>query len=218
MNVMNLEELRTAAQEDIRQLRREITHLDQASIDLLLTRARSHYKWQNRPVTDAQIRQMYDMVKMGSTSMNSCPARFVFINTDEGRERLSKSLKPANVPKVMGAPLTVIVAWDTEFWKELPKLFPHEDRRHLFEGKEDYCHDTAYRNSTLQGGYLMMAARAIGLDVGAMSGFSNKAVDEEFFANTTLKSNFLVNIGYADESALFQRLPRFDFEEVCSFA
>ena len=218
MTTMSLEEQREAAQEDIRSLRKEIAHLGKPAIDLILTRARSHYAWQDKPVTDEQIRQMYDMVKMGSTSMNTCPARFVFVNTNEGRERLSKALKPANVPKVMGAPLTVIIAWDTDFWKELPRLFPHEDRRHLFDGKDAYCHDTAYRNSTLQGGYLMTAARALALDVGAMSGFSNQAVDEEFFTDTTLKSNFLLNIGYADESALFQRLPRFDFEEVCSFA
>ncbi len=215
---LNLEEARAQAQEDIRALRQEITQLDQSSIDLILTRARSHYAWKDTPVTDEQIRRMYDIVKMGSTSMNGCPARFVFVNTDEGRERVAKSLKPANVPKVMGAPLTVIVAYDLDFWKELPKLFPHDDRRPLFDGKPEYTEDTAYRNSTLQGGYLMIAARAIGLDVGAMSGFSNAVIDEEFFKGTTLKSNFLCNIGVADEQALFQRLPRFDFEEVCSFA
>ncbi|EFL87727.1 malonic semialdehyde reductase [Ahrensia sp. R2A130] len=167
------------------------------------------------PVTDDQIHRMYDIVKMGSTSMNSCPARFVWVRTPEGKARLSKSLKPPNVPKMAGAPLTVIVAYDTEFWRELPKLFPHEDRRKMFADNPAFALDTAIRNSTLQGGYLMMAARAIGLDVGAMSGFSNAAVDEEFFAGTTLKSNFLCNIGVADETALFQRLPRFDFDEVC---
>lgn len=124
-------------------------------------------------------------------------------------------MKPKNVPKMMGAPLTVIVAYDTDFWKKLPKLFPHEDRRPLFENDAAYTEDTAYRNSTLQGGCMMIAARAIGLDVGAMSGFSNEIVDQEFFAGTTLKSNFLCNIGYADESALFPRLPRFEFDEVC---
>ncbi|MEN0000565.1 MAG: malonic semialdehyde reductase [Pseudomonadota bacterium] len=209
---------RQAAQADVKALRAEITSLDQPAIDLILTRARSHYAWTDKPVTEEQIHRMYEIVKFGSTSMNSCPARFVWIRTQEGRDRLAKALKPKNVPKVMGAPLTVIVAWDTEFWTQLPKLFPHEDRRPLFEGKEAFAHDTAYRNSTLQGAYLMIAARAIGLDVGAMSGFSNAAVDEEFFAGTTLKSNFLINIGYADETALFQRLPRFDFDEVCSFA
>lgn len=210
--------MRKDAQDDVRALREEITQLDQSAIDLIMTRARSHYAWKDTPVTDEQIARMYDIVKMGSTSMNGCPARFTFVRSDEGKARIAKSLKPANVPKVMGAPLTVIVAYDLDFWKELPKLFPHEDRRHLYDGKPEYTLDTAYRNSTLQGGYLMIAARAIGLDVGAMSGFSNKIVDEEFFAGTTLKSNFLCNIGIADEDALFQRLPRFEFDEVCSFA
>ncbi|MEP1209750.1 MAG: malonic semialdehyde reductase [Rhizobiaceae bacterium] len=214
----DLEAMRAAAQQDIRDLRSEITQLDQPSIDLILERARSHYAWQDRPVTDAQIARMYDIVKMGSTSMNSCPARFIFVRSQEGKDRLAKALKPTNLPKLMGAPLTVIIAYDVEFWRELLKLFPHEDRRGHFSGKPEHAEDTAYRNSTLQGGYLMMAARAIGLDVGAMSGFSNAIVDEEFFAGTTLKSNFLCNIGYADESALFQRLPRFEFDEVCEFA
>jgi 3-hydroxypropanoate dehydrogenase len=155
---------------------------------------------------------------MGATSMNGSPARFVFVRSEEGKEKLAKSLKPANVPKVMGAPLTVIVAYDLDFWKKLHELFPHDDRRHLYDGKPEYTLDTAYRNSTLQGGYLMIAARAIGLDVGAMSGFSNRIVDEEFFKDTTLRSNFLVNIGVADVSDLFQRLPRLTFEEACFHA
>jgi len=213
-----LEQMRQDAQADAKALRAEISQLDQASLDLILTRARSHYAWTDKPVTDDQIQRMYDIVKMGSTSMNGCPARFVFVRSQEGKQRLAKSLKPANVGKMIGAPLTVIVAYDLEFWRELPKLFPHDDRRHLFDGKLEYIEDTAYRNSTLQGGYLMIAARAIGLDVGAMSGFSNAIVDEEFFKGTSLKSNFLCNIGTADESALFQRLPRFDFSDVCEFA
>lgn len=214
----DLETMRREAQDDIRQLREQISELDQLSIDLILERARSHYAWKNKPVTQEQIARMYDIVKMGSTSMNSCPARFVFVQSMEGKERLAKSVKPANLPKLMGAPLNVIIAYDVDFWKELPKLFPHEDRRPHFQGKPQHSEDTAFRNSTLQGGYLMMAARAIGLDVGAMSGFDNAVVDEEFFAGTTVKSNFLCNIGYADESALFQRLPRFEFDEVCKFA
>ncbi|MEO4039975.1 malonic semialdehyde reductase [Hoeflea sp. CAU 1731] len=216
--VEKLGDLRTQAQEEVSDLRSQIAQLDQKSLDLILTKARSHYAWKDRPVTDDQIHRMYEIVKMGSTSMNSCPARFVWVRSEAGKERLVKSLKPKNVPKVLAAPVTVIVAYDLDFWKELPKLFPHEDRRHLFEGYPEYTLDTAYRNSTLQGGYLMIAARAIGLDVGAMSGFSNKFVDEEFFEGTTLRSNFLVNIGHADESALFQRLPRFEFDDVCSFA
>ena len=214
----DLESLRAAAQQDVRDLRAQISQLDQASVDLILERARSHYAWQDRPVTDEQIHRMYDITKMGSTSMNGCPARFIFVRSKEGKEKLAKSVKPTNLPKLMGAPLTVIVAYDVEFWRELLKLFPHEDRRGHFKDKPEYSEETAFRNSTLQGGYLMIAARAIGLDVGAMSGFSNEIVDQEFFAGTTLKSNFLCNIGYADESALFQRLPRFAFDDVCEFA
>lgn len=222
MNVPNsaptgeeLLKLREAAQQDARDLKSRIHQLDDASIDLILSGARSHYAWTDKPIDDGLIHQLYDIVKMGSTSMNGCPARFVFVKMPEGKERVAKSLKPANVPKMMGAPLTVIVAYDTEFWKELPKLFPHEDRRHLFKDKPEYSEETAFRNSTLQGGYLMIAARALGLDIGAMSGFSNAVIDEEFFKGTTVKSNFLCNIGYADETALFQRLPRFDFDDVC---
>lgn len=127
--------------------------------------------------------------------MNTLPARFIFVKSPEGKERLAKSLKPQNIPKMMGAPVTAIIAQDMNFWHELPFLFPHEDRRHLFDGKEAYCKDTADRNATLQGAYFMIASRAVGLDVGAMSGFSNAIVDEEFFEGTTLKSNSLCNIG-----------------------
>ncbi len=213
-----LAKLRAAAQDDVRELRNRIQSLDNSSLELILTSARSHYAWTDRPVTDEQILKIFDIVKMGSTSMNSCPARFVFVRTQQGKARLAKSLKPANVAKMMGAPVTAIIAYDTDFWRELPKLFPHEDRRGHFSDKPEYAEETAFRNSTLQGAYFMIAARAIGLDIGAMSGFSNAVVDEEFFNGTSLKSNFLCNIGYADENALFQRLPRFDFDDVCSFA
>ena len=213
-----LESLRAAAQAEAREMRQRIQMLDQDSLDLILTKARSHYAWTDKPVTEDQLRRIHDIVKMGSTSMNSCPARFVYVRSPEGKERLARSLKPANVAKMATAPVTAIIAYDTEFWRELPKLFPHEDRRPLFEGKPEHSEDTAFRNSTLQGAYFMIAARAIGLDVGAMSGFSNTIVDEEFFKGTTLKSNFLCNLGYADEKALFQRLPRFEFEDVSTFA
>lgn len=212
-----LEKLRAAAQAEVISLRQQITHLDEPEIQLVLSGARSHYAWQDKPVSQDLLHKIYDITKMGATSMNCCPARFVFVTSDAGKERIAKSLKPRNVPKVMGAPVTVIVAYDLDFWEKLPKLFPHEDRRPMFEGKTAHIEATAFRNSTLQGGYMMAAARAVGLDVGAMSGFSNAAIDDEFFAGTNLKSNFLLNMGYADETALFQRLPRFDFEEVCEF-
>ncbi|MFA8440806.1 malonic semialdehyde reductase [Yoonia sp.] len=213
-----LDALRAKAQEDHRALRGRIDRLSDDAIDLILRDARSHYAWTDRPIADDLLHELYEIMINGPTSMNTLPARFVFVKTPEGKERLAKSLKPQNVPKMMGAPVTAIIAHDLDFWKELPFLFPHDDRRHLFDGKPDYCADTAYRNGTLQGAYFMIAARALGLDVGAMSGFSNAIVDEEFFAGTTLKSNFLCNIGYADETALFQKLPRFAFDQVCSFA
>ena len=149
--------------------------------------------------------------------MNTCPARFTFVTSDEGKERLAKSLKDKNIEKMKSAPVTAILAYDLNFWEHLPYLFPHEDRRGFFKGKDKYIEDTAFRNSTLQGAYFMIAARAVGLDVGAMSGFSNDIVDEEFFKGTSLRSNFLCNIGYADETALFHKLPRFAFDDACSY-
>lgn len=213
-----LDALRAKAQDDHRVLRGRIDRLSADAIDLILRDARSHYAWTDKPIPDGMLEEIYDITINGATSMNTLPARFIFVKTPEGKARLAKSLKPQNVGKMMGAPVTAIIAHDMDFWKELPFLFPHEDRRHMFDGNPDYCEDTAYRNGTLQGAYFMIAARAVGLDVGAMSGFSNKIVDEEFFAGTTLKSNFLCNIGYADETALFQKLPRFAFDKVCTFA
>ena len=211
-----LDALRARAQQDHRALRARIDRLSDDAIDLILRGARSHYAWTDKPIPDGLLEEIFEITINGPTSMNTLPARFIFVKSPEAKQRLAKSLKPANVPKMMGAPVTAIIAQDMNFWHELPFLFPHEDRRHLFEGKDAYCADTAYRNATLQGAYFMIAARAVGLDVGAMSGFSNAIVDEEFFAGTSLKSNFLCNIGYADETALFQKLPRFTFEQTCS--
>jgi 3-hydroxypropanoate dehydrogenase len=213
-----LEKVRAQAQEDVRALRARTSGLDADSIDLILRDARSHYAWTDKPISDEIVRELYDITISGPTSMNTCPARFIFVKSEEGKARLAKSLKPANVAKMKDAPITAIIAHDLDFWTELPFLFPHEDRRPFFEGKAAHCEESAFRNGTLQGGYFMIAARALGLDVGAMSGFSNEIVDEEFFAGTSLRSNFLCNIGYADEAALFQKLPRFPFEKVCSFA
>lgn len=206
------------AQQLVRDLRARKPNLDDDGIDLILRGARNHYSWTDRPVTREILEELYGIVAAGPTSMNTCPARFVFVTSQEGKDRIAKSLKPANVPKVSKAPVTAIVAFDLEFWTHLPFLFPHEDRRPAFEGKEAHIAATAFRNGTLQGAYFIIAARSLGLDVGCISGFSNEVVDTEFFAGTSLRSNFLINIGYADETAIFQKLPRFGFEDVCSFA
>jgi 3-hydroxypropanoate dehydrogenase len=209
-------DVRRQAQQAVRDLRACKPRLDAASIDVILGDARSHYAWTDRPVSQDTLRKIYDITISGPTSMNTCPARFVFVTSPEGKARLAKSLKPKNVAKMMDAPVTAIIAWDPEYWRRLDFLFPHEDRKPLFDGKPGYAHDTAYRNSTLQGGYFMIAARALGLDVGAMSGFSNAIVDAEFLAENGWKSNFLCNLGYADETALFQKLPRFSFDDICT--
>ena len=215
----SLEALRQQAQDGVRALRERKLTIDDDSIDVILRGARSHYAWHDKPVPKETLEQLYHITASGPTSMNTCPARFVFVTSAEGKARLAKSVKEKNVDKMMGAPVTAIIAYDLDFWKQLPFLFPHEDRTGFFKGEEkrQYSLDTAFRNSTLQGGYFMIAARALGLDVGAMSGFSNEIVDEEFFAGTSLRSNFLCNIGYADESALFQKLPRLDFDDACYF-
>lgn len=211
-----LDGLRAKAQAAVRELRARKSELDDDSIDVILRGARNHYGFTDQPVPRALLETIYEIVAAGPTSMNSSPGRFVFITSDEARDRLEPALKPANVAKMRSAPVNVIVAHDLEFWTRLPFLFPHEDRRPLFEGKAAHIEATAFRNGTLQGAYFMIAARAVGLDVGAMSGFSNAVVDEAFFAGTALRSNFIINLGYADESALFQKLPRFGFDEVCS--
>ncbi len=203
------------AQHAVRALRERVGRLDDDAIDLILRDARSHYAWTDRPVSEETLRTLFEITINGPTSMNTCPARFVFVTSEAGKDRIAKSLKPKNVEKMRAAPVTVIIAWDPLYWHKLDFLFPHDDRKPLFDGKEDYAHETAFRNSTLQGAYLMIAARALGLDVGAMSGFSNQIVDEEFFSENGWKSNFLCNLGYADETAIFQKLPRFDFDDIC---
>lgn len=212
-----LEIARTEAQTEIRNLRKRKPSLDDDSIDVILRGARSHYAWTDKPVSADLLESIYEITAAGATSMNTCPARFVFVTSAEGKQRLSKSLKDKNIDKMMAAPVTAIIAYDLDFWEKLPFLFPHEDRRHLFNGNEKFIESTAFRNSTLQGAYFMIAARALGLDVGAMSGFSNQIVDEEFFSDRNWRSNFLCNLGYADESAVFHKLPRFAFDDVCSY-
>jgi len=212
-----LHKLRAEAQAHYRDLRARKPVLDDDSIDVILRGARSHYAWKNTPVSKATLETLYEITAAGATSMNCCPSRFIFVTSEAGKQRLAKSLKDKNIEKMMSAPVTAIIAYDLDFWEHLPFLFPHEDRRGFFRGKTAHIESTAFRNSSLQGAYFMIAARALGLDVGAMSGFSNEIVDAEFFADTKLRSNFLCNLGYADETALFQKLPRFAFDEVCSY-
>ena len=206
---------RAQAQQAVRDLRDRVRRLDDDGLDLILREARSHYAWRDEPVSEAEIRALYDAVRMGPTSMNGCPARFVFVTSQESKDRLAPCVNAGNVAKMTSAPLTVIVAHDVEFWRQLAKLHPHDDRSGMFAADPVKAETAAFRNATLQGAYLIIAARAMGFDVGAMSGFSNAKVDAEFFAGTSWRSNFLCNIGYADETALFQRLPRFAFEEAC---
>ncbi len=204
------------AQQKANTLRRNTPLLTEEALDLIIREARSHNGWLNKPVSDEMLTQLYDIVKMGSTSMNTCPARFIFVRTDAGKERLKKCLAPLNVDKVLSAPVTVIIGHDMEFYQHMPKLFSHNPgAQKLFENNEKMVTSTAFRNGTIQGTYLMIAARSLGLDIGPMSGFSNQACDDEFFADTKIKSNFLCSLGYGDTSKIFQRLPRFDFEEVC---
>ncbi len=188
--------------------------LDQAIIDQLLTEARSQNKWQPRDVPDELLRRLVDILKMGPTSANCSPARFVFIKSQAAKDRLKPHLSSGNTEKTMTAQVTAIIGYDLEFYDHLEKLFPHDDAKSWFTSNDQLAQETAFRNGTLQGAYLMIAARMLGLDVGGMSGFDNAGVDAEFFAGTTTKSNFLVNIGYGDPSGVYPRLPRFEFAEI----
>lgn len=189
--------------------------LDSHALDHLFRTARTQNKWQDRPVPDSTLQAMYDLLKFGPTSANSSPARFLFLRTHEAKERLRPALSAGNLAKTMSAPVVAIVAHDPQFYELLPRLFPHADARSWFAGNAALAETTAFRNGTLQGGYLIMAARAVGLDAGAMSGFDNAKVDAEFLVGTGWKSNFLVNLGYGDPSGLFPRSPRLDFDEAC---
>jgi len=195
--------------------------LDDKALDKILRNARTHNGWLPKPVTDDQLRALHELLKWGPTSANTQPARFVFVRTKEGKEKLRPALSAGNTEKTMSAPVTVIVAYDTQFYEHLPKHFPHDQTAIYWfkgEGKEEVASTTAFRNGTLQGAYLMIAARALGLDVGAMSGFNNAIVDQYFFPDGRFKTNFLCNIGYGDESKIFARSPRFNFEDACTFA
>jgi 3-hydroxypropanoate dehydrogenase len=193
--------------------------LDGLTLDQLFRTARTRNGWTDRPVTEEQLRELYDLMKFGPTSANCCPARFVWIRSAEAKGRLAALAAPANAPKILAAPVTVIVGYDLDFAEQMPKLFPARGKAmQAFYSDPVVAQSTAFRNSSLQGAYLIIAARALGLDCGPMSGFSNEAVDSEFFANTRIKSNFICSIGHGSNESLFPRNPRLTFEEVGRFA
>jgi 3-hydroxypropanoate dehydrogenase len=205
--------------------------IDETALDTLFRDARTHFTWQARPVPDETLRDLYELLKWAPTSANAAPARFAFLRSTEAKERLRPALAPMNVQKTMTAPVTVIIGYDLKFYEHLPKLFPHNPgMAKLFQGNAEMVETTARRNSSLQGAYLIMAARALGLDCGPLSGFDAAKVDEEFFAagkpcfgcdqeffpEGHVKTNFLCNLGYGEAGALFPRLPRLTFDEACS--
>lgn len=189
--------------------------LDDRALDILFRGARTYNGWLDKDVSDDMLRKIYDLTKMGPTSANCSPARFIFVKTPEAKERLKPHLAPGNVDKTMSAPVTAIVAYDMKFYDQLPKLFPHVNARSWFVGNDKLINDTAFRNATLQCGYMMMAIRALGLDCGAMSGFNAEGIKGEFFADQPdFEPDLLINIGYGDPSGIFDRSPRFEFDEV----
>jgi 3-hydroxypropanoate dehydrogenase len=189
------------------------------ALDVLFRAARSQNGWLPRAVADEKLRELYELWKWGPTASNGSPARVIFVRTAEGKSRLAPALSPGNLPKVMGAPVTAIIGYDVEFHHHLPRLFAHSpDAYARFQGERNRAHaaTTAFRNGTLQGAYLMLAARALGLDCGPMSGFDEEAVNRSFWAGTSIRANFLCNLGYGDPSKLFARHPRLSFDECCT--
>lgn len=185
------------------------------ALDTLFRTARSRYRWTAEPVGDDVLRALYDLMRFGPTSANSCPARILFLRTADAKERLRPALSAGNVDKAMTAPVVAVVAHDPEFYEQLPRLYPHGDARDWFAGNALLAEETATRNSTLQGGYLILAARAVGLDAGPMSGFDRDRVDAAFMAGRGWRTNFLVCLGHADATAEHDRAPRLEFDEAC---
>ncbi|TPG57647.1 malonic semialdehyde reductase [Ewingella americana] len=189
--------------------------LTASALATLFTEARTHNGWQDKPVSDELLKQAYELARMGPTSANCCPARFVFVRSAEAKEKLTPALSSGNLAKTLSAPVTAIVAYDPQFYEMLPELFPHGDARSWFTSSPQLAYETAFRNSSLQAAYLIMACRSLGLDTGPMSGFDAALVDEHFLSERGWKSNFLINIGYGDSSKVYGRLPRLDFDRAC---
>lgn len=193
-----------------------ISRLDDAALDLLFREAHTHFAWADRPVTDAELREVVELTKMAPTSVNCSPLRIVFVRSAEAKEKLKPTLSPGNVEKTMAAPVTAILAYDPTFYEHLPKLFPHADAKAWFSGNAAFAEQTARLNSALQVGYFILAARSIGLDCGPMTGFDAAAVDAAFFADGSARASVLVNLGHGDTSKLFPRSPRFAYEEIAT--
>ena len=190
--------------------------IDSASLDQIFRNARTHNDFLKKPVSDDTLRALYELMKFGPTSANCSPARILFLRSDAAKQRLKPALSAGNSAKTMAAPVVAVIGYDLEFYEKLPQLFPHNlDARNWFAGNEQAIFTTAFRNSSLQGAYFMLAARSVGLDCGPMSGFDNAKVDTEFWPDGKVKSNFLCNLGYGDASTLFPRSPRLAFDEAC---
>ncbi len=192
--------------------------LNTDALDTLFNHARTHNVWLDKPITDAQLHQIYDLMKWGPTSANCSPARIVFAKSPEAKQKLVACMAAGNAEKTGKAPVTAIIGMDMEFYEKLPQLFPHTDARSWFVGNQASINATAFRNSSLQGAYLIMAARALGLDCGPMSGFDEDKVNAAFFAGTPIKVNFVCSLGYGDASKVRPRLPRLLFDEACKIA
>lgn len=192
-----------------------MTSISRESLEQIFFKARTHTAWLDRDVSDDTLKQLYDLLRWGPTSANSSPLRVVFVKSGKAKEDLLKGMSPGNIEKTKSAPVTAILAEDLEFYEKLPKLFPHTDARSWFAGNPALIETTAFRNSSIQGGYFILAARSLGLDCGPMSGFDPKIIDEIFFHGTSLRSNCMCNLGYGDSSQLFPRSPRLTFEEAC---
>ncbi len=185
------------------------------ALDTLFRAARTQNTWRDQPVSPALLMAVYDLLRFGPTSANCSPARFLFLTTPEAKERLAKHASSGNAPKIRSAPVTAIIGYDLDFAQKLPELFPHDQTAKTWFADPAVEQVTAFRNGTLQGGYLIVAARALGLDCGPMSGFNNAKVDEEFFAGTRIKSNFICGLGHGDPSGVFARNPRLGFDDAC---
>ena len=192
------------------------TPLGADALDLIFRDARTYYSWDDTAVSEADLRALYDLVKMGPTSANASPARFIFAASPEAKGKLAATASAANAPKILEAPVTAIIGFDTRFYDKLPELFPHADARSWFAGNATLARETAFRNSSLQGAYFIIAARALGWDTGPMSGFDKGAVDTQFWAGTDVETNFICSLGKGTTEKLFPRSPRLAFEDAAT--